>query len=69
MHEMLIILTDVHGVSLSVMHLNLAAHMQCMPRALCAGSFSTAFVKCLWLLVSFKPHFKEDSITSVYIST
>jgi len=62
MHEMQTILTDVCSVCLSVclsrMHWMTPARLycwwrcvQCMPRAVCAGSFGAAFTKCLWSLV------------------
>jgi len=54
MHEMLSIFTNVRGVCLSVClscSLNRRQRVQCMPRAVCAGSFDAAFAKCLWPLV------------------
>jgi len=50
MHEMLTILTNVHGVCPS-RGLNRRRRVQCMPRAVCAGSFSAAIVKLLGPLV------------------
>jgi len=50
MHEMLTILTDVHGVYLSVClsrTLNQQQRVQCTLRAVCVGSFGAAFVKLL----------------------
>jgi len=50
MHEMLTILTSVRDICLSVGS-NRWWHVQCAPRAMCAGSFGAAFVKC------FRPRF------------
>jgi len=55
MHEMLTIVTDVRGVRQSVClspSLNRQRLMQSRLRAMCGGSFSAAFAKCLWPLVS-----------------
>jgi len=46
--------TDVRGFCSSVClsrSLNLRQCVQCMPYAVCEGSFSAAFAKCLWPLV------------------
>jgi len=56
MHEMLTIVTDVRGVCLSdclSRGLNRRRRVQCTPRAVCTGSFSAAFAKCLWPLVRY----------------
>jgi len=50
MHEMLTIVTDVRGVSLS-RGLNRQQCLQCMPHAVCTGSFGAAFDKLLRPLV------------------
>jgi len=47
MHEMQTIVTDVHGVCLSVCLVTAAQ----LARLHCAGSFGTAFAKLLWRLV------------------
>jgi len=64
MPEMQTIVTDVHGVCLSVCHEctewprlgftvwgNRRRRVQCMPRAVCKESLGAAFAKCLWPLV------------------
>jgi len=51
MHEMLTILTDVHGVCLSVSLSVTWLQSAAAPCAMCAGSFGAAFAKCLWPLV------------------
>jgi len=49
MHEMQTIVTDVRGVclsiSLSAMWLELSGCVQCVPHAVCTGSFGAAFTK------------------------
>jgi len=59
MHQMLTILTDVRGVCQSVCMsvclsrgLNWRWCVQSTLRAVCTGSFSEAFAKCLWPLVT-----------------
>jgi len=66
MHEML---TIVRGVCLSVClsrSLNRWRRVQCMPRAVCAGSLGAAFAKCLWPLVlrDVKGTYKLPKVTT-----
>jgi len=61
MHEMLTIVTDVRSVCLSVCHTAVRAVSVCLSVTrqcvqylscvVCAGSFGSAFTKCLWPLV------------------